>query len=601
MKIVTKARRALAIVLICSMAMAVVGCSSEKIPDVPEEPPVVETTPQATLEPTTVAPTPETTPTPTPTVEIKPVVVEEGKPLVTLEFFEDGTNALSDVGSIYSETLTIEVKAPEGARVYYTLDCTEPTEESVQYTEGIVFEPVEGKLPDAYVLSAKALLPSGAWSKKFVKTYFVAENINERYSTLVFSVVGEPADLTEKPKGIFYGKNYSKRGKESERPVHVEAFGPDGYPMMSQFAGVRIYGGYSRQYSIKSMKLFARKSYDEEHGSFKFGEFGTPRLDGSGKTVNKYDKLVLRDGGNDFQFCFLRDELNQALCKEAGFDIYEAVLPAVVYLNGEYYGLEWLHESYCDEYFKEKFGKDAPGEFVVLEGSDRNKKDSDDPLEQQCADEFNSNYDAFVAMDLTDDANYKKLGEFIDIENYIDYFAWNITLNNWDWPNNNYKCVKYVAAEGDTYKDGVFDGKWRFIPHDMDYCYGLYGQEATQPFYDTLRVVMNPRDNRYAPLFTKLMERDDCKEYFKNKTTEYLDTALSEETITTVYKLLDESRRTELEYFYERIDTLRKKGDFSLWCTPSSYFESETHLLQFAKNRRTYALKQIDRDLYGIS
>lgn len=520
---------------------------------------------------------------------------------VILGFFEDGTYAYSDTQAFFDATLTVKIDAPAGAKVYYTLDCKEPTEDSQLYSEPIVLEPVEGTLPDAYVLRAKALLPSGTWSTTAAKTYFVAENVKERYTTLVFSVTGDPDDLTNKPNGIFYGRNYKKRGRESERVAYIEAYGPDGFPEFSQFGGVRIYGGYSRQNSIKSMKLFARKEYDPERGTFKFNNFGTEREDGSGKVVNKYDKLVLRDAGNDYQFCFLRDELSQTLVKKAGFDFYEGVLPATTYLNGKYYGLLWLHESYCDTYFKERFGKDAPGEFVVLEGSDQKKKDDDDDeLTQKCVEEFNREYNKFINMDLTNDANYKALNEFLVVEDYLDFFAWNISLNNWDWPNNNYKVMRYVPAEGDTYKDGVFDGRYRFLPHDMDYSYGLYGQDTTQPYYDTLRIVMNPRDTRYAPLFTKLMERDDCKEYFKNKTIEFFNGPLSEQSIIDTYNMLNESRSTELlGYYYEHMDQLRKKGDFTLWCSPQSYYDSEADILRFAKNRAEYALKYIERDLYG--
>ena len=62
-------------------------------------------------------------------------------------------------------------------------------------------------------------------------------------------------------------------------------------------------------------------------------------------------------------------------------------------------------------------------------------------------DEYNTKYDAFVNSDLTDDAEYAKLCDFMDVEDYLDYYAWNITINNWDWPNNNYKVFRYVEAD----------------------------------------------------------------------------------------------------------------------------------------------------------
>lgn len=528
--------------------------------------------------------------------DILPVIeVEEPEGGVAITFNQDGTFLFSNSNSYFSNTVEVVMAAPQGSKIYYTLDGSEPDETDTECKDVLKFEPIEGEFPDAYVLRAKALFTDGTWSKTAAKTYFVAENVKERYSTLVFSISGEPEELTQKPEGIFTGKNYEKRGIDSERKVYIEMINPDGTGEIGQFGGVRIYGGYSRQNSIKSMKLFSRSSYDEDHKNFKLSDFGTPKLDGSDKIITKYDKLVLRDAGNDYQFCFLRDELSQTLCKNAGFEVYEAVLPAVAYLNGKYYGLFWLHESYCDKYFKEKFGDDAEGEFVILEGGDQKKNSDEDEFTDKYVDAYNKKYNEFIAMDLTNDTNYNKLNEFMEVENYLDFFAWNIALNNWDWPNNNYKCYRYVPTDNDPKSTGVFDGRWRFLPHDMDYSYGLYGQDATQPYYDTLKVVTNPRDTRYAPLFTKLMERKDCRDYFYNKSVEFIQGALCEQSIMDSYKMLDESRRTELLMFYDHMDQLRKKGDFSLWCSENSYYESETDITSFAAKRQEYVIKYMDR------
>ena len=163
--------------------------------------------------------------------------------------------------------------------------------------------------------------------------------------------------------------------------VYIEAFEPDGTPVFAQYGGVRVYGGYSRNSTVKSLKIFSRKSYDEEHKNFKIDAFQTPKLydveDGKSSVITKYDKLVLRNGGNDFQFAFIRDELSQSLCKRAGFETYEAVVPAVVYLDGSYYAFDWLHENYCDKYFKERFGE-GEGEFIILEGTDQEKDDDEE-------------------------------------------------------------------------------------------------------------------------------------------------------------------------------------------------------------------------------
>lgn len=509
---------------------------------------------------------------------------------LTLEFMEDGTFAFAQESTIYSADITLTVKAPAGATVRYTLDGSMPDADSPVYSGAFNFDAVGSDFPQAYLLRAQAFLADGTASKVAARTYLVGSKLDGRFSTLIFSVSGDPEDLTEKPDGIFYGRNFNERGRESERPVYVEAWEPDGKNIISQYAGVRIYGGYSRQYSIKSMKLFARKSYDPDFGKFKFSLFNTPKLNEEDKVIKKYDKLVLRDCGNDLQFSYIRDELSQTLARLAGFECYEAVLPAVGYLNGNYYGFYWLHENYCDEYFKQKYG-DGKGEFVILEGSEKKKNNDDDELAQACVDEYNSFYNDIITKDLSDDKVYAELDAFMDVDNYLDYMAWNIAICNFDWPNNNYKCFKYVPGEGEELGEGVFDGRYRFLLHDIDYTYGLYDQNDTKANFNNLRVILKEKHDRYAPLLDKLLARKESRDYFVNKIYEYVDGPLSPEVIWSVYLELSDSRMTELYHYYDYLKELSRKGDFSIWSDVSHFENYEKQIKNFADKRADYVKK----------
>lgn len=512
---------------------------------------------------------------------------------LTLKFDKDGTFKFLEENTLYSKDLTLQIKAPDGATVRYTLDGTEPDENSDVYKQKLKFTAKEGSFPEAYIFRAAAYYKDGSRSKTAARTYLTGTELDGRFSTIIISVSGDPAELTESPNGIFTGFNYNERGRESEREVYIEAWKPNGKNLFSQYGGVRIYGGYSRQYSIKSMKLYARKSYDEKNSNFKLKTFGTPALYGSGETIEKYDRLVLRNFGNDFQFAYIRDELSQSLCKAAGFECYEAVLPVACYLNGKYYSFYWMHENYSDKYFKEKYGK-ADGEFVVLEGSDQHKSSEDDPEVQKLVEEFNDFYKEISRSDLTDEANYASLREFMDVENYLDYFAWNIAINNWDWPNNNLKCFKYVPKAGEASRDGVYDGRWRFLVHDMDFTYELYDSDTTQPSYNTLQVVLSAGHDRYSPLLNQLLKRDDCRNYFRQKTYEYLDGVLTPEYIKSVYEALHASREKELAYFYQHLRSIAESGDFSIWSSSEHYRNYEKQIIDFAKKRGEYVEKYME-------
>lgn len=512
--------------------------------------------------------------------------------------FTDNSPVFSLDKLFYPASISVELKTVSEAEIYYTQDGSEPDKTDTLYTEPLLYECEDSKYPTAHTIKAKAYYPDGTESDVSVHTYFSAVGVDERFSEYVFSISGEPSVLTEGPDGIFYGKNYEQRGRESEREVYLSAWDSFGNQILGQYCGVRIYGAGSRGNTVKSMKLYARKSYSSGVGKFHTDIFETPVEDGSGNIISEYDKLVLRNAGNDYQFAFIRDELCQTLAQQAGFTDYEAVMPAVCYLNGEYYGLLWLHESYCDDYFKEKYPNEtAMGEFVIAEGTDAEKNVDEEEEEPVYSQEFNEQYEYFASANLTDASEYEKLNQFMDTENYLDYFAFNIYINNRDWPQNNFKCYKYVSAEGESFEESVYDGRWRFLLHDTDYSLGMYEQAEVQARYNNLKRILDENSDRYSPLFANMMNRSDCREYFRNKMYELAEGALDGENIKAVLDTLNGSRYFEQMKYYGHLDNLRKEGDRSIW-TAGGHLNGQLKIInEFANRREEYILKYTDECL----
>lgn len=512
--------------------------------------------------------------------------------------YPDNAPVFSLEDYFYNADIAVELKTASPAEIYYTQDGSEPDRTSTLYTEPIHYVCETTDFPTAHTLKAKAYYEDGTESAVSVHTYFAAKGAAERFSEYVFSISGDPALLTEEPDGIFTGENYKLRGRESEREVYLSAWDASGAQILGQYCGVRIYGGGSRENSIKSMKLFARKSYASGIGAFHTDLFQTPLADGSGLVIDEYDKLVLRSGGNDFQFAFIRDELCHVLAQKAGFSDYEAVVPAVCYLNGDYYGLFWLHETYCDDYFKDKYPNEAAlGKFVIAEGTDAEKDVVDGEEEAAHAEEFNTMYDTYAAADLTDDALYAELCAQMDVANYLDYFAFNIYINNRDWPQNNFRCYRYAVPEGETAGEGVYDGKWRFLLHDMDYSMGMYEQPELLADYNNLEQILNKKSERYSPLFAALMQRSDCRSYFREKIQELADGVLDGESIKETCSKLNGSRYLEQMKFYRHLEELREAGDWSIW-TASGHLTGQLAIIQnFAEKREDCMLRCLDECL----
>jgi len=518
--------------------------------------------------------------------------------------FPDNRPVFSLEDTFYNAGVSIELKTASEAEIYYTEDGSLPDQNAALYTGPIVYECENTDFPTAHTVKARAYYPDGSISPVAVHTYFAAKGANERFSEYVFSLSGDPAVLTESPDGIFADENYKLRGRESEREVWLTAWSPKGEIILEQACGVRIYGGGSRGNSIKSMKLFARKSYGENAGlgAFHTDLFGTPLADSSGLVIDEYDRLVLRSSGNDFQFAFIRDELCQTLAKEAGLADYEAVVPAVCYLNGEYYGLFWLHETYCDDYFKDKYPNETDmGSFVIAEGKDTEMDAEEDDEDALHFMEYNEKYAAFSASDLTDDAVYEQLCAFMDVENYLEYFAFNLFINNRDWPQNNFRCYRYVPAENELPGDGVYDGRWRYLVHDMDYSMGMYEQPELMANYDTLGHVLKEGDERYSPLFAALMQRSDCRRFFRDKILEYADGVLDGEHIRAVLAELNGSRYLEQMQYYKHLENLRNAGDGSIWTYSGHLSDMLDIIKNFADAREGYMLEDLEEHLPALS
>lgn len=581
----------------CSNSQKTNTVSGENITIIPTVTMVAEPEQPATNTPVptlTSTPTPTLTNTPTPTPTNTPTPIPTPVPLERV--------VLSETDFFYTETIAVTLEfdtATEGV-IYYTLDGSSPTAESNLYGEPILLEASEEASPNLYHLRAAAVYPDGTMSEMTAHTYFVGTKVKERYSTLIFAISGDASQLTEGPDGIFYEDNVYNRGREYEMPVYIEVLEEDGSLVFEQAGGLRVYGGKSRGYSIPSMKLYARKEYSPDKGTFPFSLFETPRVDKPDKVVKKYDKLVLRNGGDDMQCAMIRDEFSHMLAAQAGFNDYESVLPALVYLNGEYYGLMWLHESYCDEYFQRKYGE-SDGEFVVCEGSEKIKSVSgtDDEIEEAAAVEYNAMYKKFAYADLTVDETVAELNELLDIENYLKYYAYVLYGGTYDWPNRNYKCYRYYAADGESYGEGVKDGRWRFLIHDMDSSFGTHTGPANLRYaYNDWADVLNKSNDRYSPLFTALMERKDCREFFVEYSKELMNTVYTYESVNALLEEMDGERYEELHgYYYDYLYSLRKAGDTSIWTNATWYEHYMEQIRTFAIERPAYAEKYLNEIL----
>jgi len=469
----------------------------------------------------------------------------------------------------YKDTVYIEIESDRPCEIFYTMDGSDPDRTKEPYTDKIKLD--SGEETVLYCIKAKGYYDDGTETDTIVHSYFVGRDVNNRFNTLVFSIISDPYNLYDYEYGILVeGKlrdefirnnpykiieppdpaNYNIRGRESEREVYLEVLEPDGSVVISQKAGIRVYGGWSRANIQKSLKIYARKEYDPVNNKLRYEFFPDRKASGGdGTLITSFKRLVLRNCGNDNGFAFIRDELFHTLAGQAGYMDYQAVRPSALFINGEYRGHFWLHEVYCDEYFEEHYGEYA-GKFEILEGGETFKKADEDEDNSYAIADYEKAY-SYAYKDLTDDRIYRELCELIDVENYLTYYAFQIYIGNEDWPHNNYKAYRYYAAEGEEYREAPFDGKWRYLLHDLDFSFGIYGTDAT---WDNLAKFAGKSGEfkNEAPLFSRLMQREDCREFFVKKTLDLINGAFSPKNLNKVVDDMNASRMNEQTRMYDK-------------------------------------------------
>ena len=300
--------------------------------------------------------------------------------------------------------------------IYYTTDGSFPTRRNgMLYEEPLTLVP-QDYYPTVYHFAAAIYYNDGTVSDLCCRTYFVGKKVHEQLDTLVFSINVPEEDLWSLQTGIFHANNIWGRGLNWERRMTLQMFESDGSRVFTMPAGLRLYGNYSRTMVQKPMRFRARPIYDEILDDFNSLTMFGAMYDSEGVRFDRFEDLVLRNAGNDFGTAFMRDEVVQTLMAQQGFPFTQPVRPCVVFVNGIMYGMYWMHEPYQENYFENRFGMyDYMGEFVVLDGPERNKladgkeHNGFDPLQ-----DYRAMIKLGETLDMTDDNDYALFCSLMD-------------------------------------------------------------------------------------------------------------------------------------------------------------------------------------------
>ena len=502
-------------------------------------------------------------------------------------------------GGVYdsarSLALSLPENAPDGAYITYTEDCSEPTKKTNKYEKEI--EILKG---DTSVIRAACFDKDGN-HLGFIKTATYIKADKNRFNTYVVSLVTEAKNLYGK-KGII--DHPTNSGKDWERPCHVEIMTADGERIISQDAGLRIFGGSSRGLPQKSFRVIARRDgyYDEMkyngNGSFDYPLFEN-RKDINGELLQRYDRFILRNGGNDSlqaaaadpdMMTLTRDAASNAFFAEYAPDTaYQSSRFAVVYLNGEYYGILDMKEDINDDYMQNVYGLDKTKVTVIKSELDTTRHCDQHENGGECrfddvwfyyeVDEGpESELDEYLKMckearaalggdKKTLDEAYEKLSRQLDTDDFMKYCATMLYICNTDWPHNNIRLWRYTGEhiEGNKYSDG----KWRFAVRDTDFSFGRYQclvlpEIYTQADTDNIKFTLgnfyngayemkeNYPDSLYVQSLLALCLHNDS---FRATFIEYCKTLCSDKAVSALKGIMQnyaDQIKGELPYHLER-------------------------------------------------
>lgn len=440
----------------------------------------------------------------------------------------------SEPSGFYEGALDVEIHAQSGVQIYYTIDGSTPDASSMKYEgplhltdatsqanrysmqtdittiESAIYTPAYN-IPKIHTIRAVAIDSRGYSSDVVSASYFLDyENRYGFQDVYMLSIITDPQNLfsneygiyvlgdlfknnedkinKEKASWIYTAKtNYGTSGKGWRRSVELQLFDSNKRLIVSQPGAISIHGNYSAAFSQKSFNVYGK---DNETIVF-------PGVFDSDST-----SAMLRTGGvQDSLSTKIRDVLNQRLVADRAVTIQDG-LPCQVFINGEYWGLYNLQERINEGLITSSFSVNENNLVILKNDIVVSGEEEDMALYTQVLDYAQEH-------DLSEAKHYEQICQWIDVQSYIDYMAFQIYIANCDSIYNNVARWRTRNIVDDQYGDG----RWRWILYDTDASVGMI-PERTNADVDSFSAGNWGTPPMEDLLFKSLIKNEEFKELF---------------------------------------------------------------------------------------
>ena len=459
-------------------------------------------------------------------------------------------------GGRYAGAQSVALSTTEpGGVVRYTLDGSKPTAASPAYSTPLNVSAIT-------VIRARTFAAGKMTSPTASNTYL----INAPPSLTIVSLATDPAHMFSNTIGIYVQGNNGiiKCGKKAnwnqswERPASIEVYNASGARLIAQDIGFEIHGNCTRNLKQKSFELKSRKVYGDNDFSYAFF---------SDKPLNAYRRLLLRAGGQDTK-SLLRDILGQQLLVDRMDIDRQAYRPALVYINGQFWGVYGLREKMDEAFVENNYGLDEETDFDTI----------DDDLTPMAGTitRWNEFYNYIASHNAADPAVYAYIQTQMDINEFINYQIAEIYAANTDWPHGN---IRYWRA----YAPG---SRWRWMLFDMDYSFSL----NTGPGHNTLRQAMSTKKAYayHSLILRKLWANTEFRALFGQRFAVHLNTTYTAARVIDHINALSGAIAPVIQAQSQR------------WGAPKSVAAWQTELTKlrtFANKRQAYVRTHLKNEL----
>lgn len=565
----------------------------------------------------------------------------------------------SHEGGYYSDTINLELYTEDDSLdIYYTLDGSEPTLKSNLYKGSIKIESREGEKNNLAQIKTSEIYSSLKWKtittdevfkgtvvraktykdgvfsdETVTNTYF----INPEYTLPIVSLVTDEDNLFGYENGIYVPgqiydtwkrnnkeifqdengtipSNYNQKGKEWEREAHIEVFETNGKRVVDQNVGIRISGEYSRNYTCKSLKIYAREEYDDK-GQIEYNLFkNLQKNEDSNEYIDIFKRIKLRNSGSDFNYTLFKDALVHSILEDTSITT-QAYRPSVLFINGEYWGIHNIRENLDEYYVESHYGVDKNNVIII-------EPDDADSIYVNVGQENDiESYDNIIKFvqenDMSIQENYEYIKTKIDIDNFIQYIVAQTYINNIDWPQNNVKVWRSRNRVLDLNEGNYEDGKWRWMLFDTDRSFDNY--ESIR-----LEYILNPnisledmpesiigeydKDIEWSfILIQNLFKNEEFRTEFVDTFNYYLDTIFTSENVVEQINEMAQILEPEIEEHFNRwgmnptkiyqlVSKLigKENEEVTDW---KAYWKNEVDkLIEFAENRPKYIRQYLEEN-----